>query len=46
MTLKTAIFMTPTELTKYVNDPVNGVTVVVSITFDSASGKYVLFFTS
>jgi hypothetical protein len=46
MTLKTAIFMGATELTRFVNDPANGVTVVVSITYDTGSGKYVLFFTT
>ena len=45
MNLQVQYFMTATELTRFVNDVTNAVTKVESITFDTASAKYVLFFT-
>lgn len=46
MTIHHQLFMTARQLTEYVNSPPAGVTItsVVSITFDAASGMYVLFY--
>lgn len=45
MNAKSRIFQTPSELTKFINDPTNGLAAVLSITFDASSGAYVLFYT-
>lgn len=42
--LKTRNFMNASELAAFVNDPTNNVTTVVAITYDTSSGKYVVFF--
>lgn len=44
MNAKSRIFQAPSELTKFLNDPANGVGSVLSITFDASSGAYVLFY--
>ncbi len=42
---KSKVFQRPSELTKFLNDGSNGLSAVVSITFDASSGVYVLFYT-
>lgn len=44
MTLKTRYFQTANDVTKFCNDGANAVTTIISITFDTASGKFVLFY--
>ena len=44
--LKTMNFNTAKELTAYTADAGNNVATIVSIVYDAASGKYVLFYTS
>lgn len=43
--LKYASFNTPREVAEFAASPANGVTAIVSLTFDSASGKWVVFYT-
>ena len=44
MNLKTRYFGNATEVTKFCNDVANAVTTIISITYDTASGKFVLFY--
>jgi hypothetical protein len=43
--LKTKNFQSPSDLAKYCVTGGNNVTTIVSITFNSASGTYTLFYT-
>jgi hypothetical protein len=43
--LKTQQFMSSSELTKFVAAGGNNVTTIVSIVYDTGSGKYVVFYT-
>ena len=45
VSLKYALFNTPREISEFAADAGNGVSTVVSIQFDGASGKWVIFYT-
>jgi hypothetical protein len=44
MALYFRYFMSASELTTFVNDPANAISTVLSITYDTSSGRYVLFY--